>query len=279
MMKKILLLTAMLVFALCTAVDAADFTPTKKVVLFYRVSDAILQAQNSDEDMAKGMLEFEKELRNHYGKRFVVQDIKRNTYQPTNDSNFYKKLVKPNQQALIVEIVLAGETTTSTQYQNAYGAQKTGYAPAVNVHLSESLPRLNGNGYATIDYGVKTYSSGTFTVGMNVYATETNPRKNVKNAVRASFRDACVMNEQINKYTNPAGYEMEKARFEGDFEGFEALYVKQYGTAIAEIQAFVEWCKKDPMYKNWIPILDTLPNIEQKIAYINEMKRLGYYKP
>lgn len=279
MMKKILLLTAMLVFVLCTAVDAADFTPTKRVVLFYRVSDAILQAQNSDEDMTKGMLEFEKELRNHYGKRFIVQDVKRNTYKPTNDGNFYQKLVKPNQQPLLVEIELAGETTTSQNYQNAYGAQKTGYAPAINVHLSEALPRLNGNGYAVIDYGVKTYSSGTFAVGMNVYAAETNPRKNVKNAVRASFRDACVMNEQINKYTNPAGYEMEKARFEGDFEGFEHIYLRENAAVIAEIKEFIEWCQKDPMYKEWITALESMNTLELKLAYVRAMKNTGYYKP
>ena len=91
MMKKIILLTALLVFMLCNVVNATEFTPTQKVVLFYRVSDAILQSQNEAEDMVKGSAELEKELRKHYGKRFIVQDIKRNTFQPTSDPTFYQK--------------------------------------------------------------------------------------------------------------------------------------------------------------------------------------------
>lgn len=132
MMKKLILLVTALTFLICSVASAAEFQPTKKVVLFYRVSDAILQSQNDAEDITKGQEEFEKELRKHYGKRFLVQDVKRNTYPPTSSPAFYQELIKPNQVPLMVQIELAGETTTSTNYQNAYGAQATGYASSTN---------------------------------------------------------------------------------------------------------------------------------------------------
>lgn len=278
MMKKLLLLVTALTFLLCSVASAAEFQPTKKVVLFYRVSDAILQSQNDAEDIAKGQEEFEKELRKHYGKRFLVQDIKRNTYPPTSSPAFYQELIKPNQVPLMVQIELAGETTTSTNYQNAYGAKTTGYAPAIKVHLSEALPKTNGIEFTNVDYGIQTYSSGTFALGMNIYAAETDPRKNVKNAVRAAFRDACKLNEQINKYVDPMGAEIEIARFSGDFEKMEELQTKKYAPAITEIERFTAWCNADETKKVYLQGLEMMPSIEQKLAYINQLKSMGYYK-
>lgn len=277
MMKKLLLLVTALTFLFCSVTSAAEFQPTKKVVLFYRVSDAILQSQNDAEDIAKGQEEFEKELLKHYSKRFLVQDVKRNTYQPTSPV-FYQELIKPDQVPLMVQIELAGETTTSTNYQNAYGAQATGYAPAINVHLSEALPRASSKEFVNVDYGIKTYSSGTFALGMNIYAAETDPRKNVKNAVRASFRDACKLNEQINKYVDPMGAEIEMSRFSGDFEKMEELQTKKYAPAIAEIERFTAWCNADETKKVYLQGLEMMPSIEQKLAYINQLKSMGYYK-
>ena len=54
MMKKLILLVTALTFLICSVASAAEFQPTKKVVLFYRVSDAILQSQNDAEDITKG---------------------------------------------------------------------------------------------------------------------------------------------------------------------------------------------------------------------------------
>lgn len=278
MMKKIILLTALLVFMLCNVVNATEFTPTQKVVLFYRVSDAILQSQNEAEDMVKGSAELEKELRKHYGKRFIVQDIKRNTFQPTSDPTFYQKMIKPNQKPLMIEIELAGETTTSQHYQNAYGAQATGYAPGINVHLVEALPKASGKEFATVDYGIKTYSSSTFALGMDIYAAETDPRKNVKNSVRASFRDACKLNEQINKYVDPMGAEIEMARFSGNFEKMEELQLKKYAPALEEIKKFTAWCQSNEAHKPYLQGLEMMKTIEQKMMYITQMKNMGVYK-
>lgn len=278
MMKKLLLLVTALTFLFCSVTSASEFQPTKKVVLFYRVSDAILQSQNDAEDIAKGQEEFEKELLKHYSKRFLVQDVKRNTYQPTFNPTFYQDLIKPNQVPLMVQIELAGETTTSTNYQNAYGAQATGYAPAINVHLIEALPRANSKEFVNVDYGIKTYSSGTFALGMNIYAAQTDPRKNVKNSVRASFRDACKLNEQINKFVDPMGAEIEMARFSGNFEKMEELQAQKYAPALAEIERFTAWCNADETKKSFLQGLGMLSTIEQKLAYINQLKSMGYYK-
>lgn len=276
MMKKLLLLVTALTFLFCSVTSAAEFQPTKKVVLFYRVSDAILQSQNDAEDIAKGQEEFEKELLKHYSKRFLVQDVKRNTYQPTSPV-FYQELIKPNQVPLMVQIELAGETTTSTNYQNAYGAQATGYAPAINVHLSEALPRANSKEFVNVDYGIKTYSSGTFALGMNIYAAQTDPRKNVKNSVRASFRDACKLNEQINKFVDPMGAEIEMARFSGNFEKWKNYRHKNM-LLHSQKSNVLQHGAMQMKQKIFLQGLGMLSTIEQKLAYINQLKSMGYYK-
>lgn len=277
MMRKIIFLTLALALFLVNTVFAADFQPTKKVVIFYRVSDAILQAQNSDEDIVAGKEEFEKELRNHYSKRFIVQDIKRNTYEPSQPS-FYQSLIKPNQTPLMVIIELAGEDVSVDHYQNAYGAQATGYAPAIKVHLTEAVPAKDGLGFMPYDYGVQTYSAGTFSVGMGVYAAQTDPRKNVKNAVRASFRDACKFNDKINKYVNPLAAENEVARYSGDFEKCKDIYYKKYGASIEKIKKFEAWCSEDTTRQPHLSAINSFPSIDSKMIYINQLEKMGVYK-
>ena len=77
MMKKLVLLFCFIMLAFNTVYAATTPEPTKKVVLFYRVPDTILQCQNADEDIVAGAAELEKELKNHYSKRFIVQEIRR----------------------------------------------------------------------------------------------------------------------------------------------------------------------------------------------------------
>ena len=276
-MKKLFLFIFVLI-ALTANICFADAPePTKKVVLFYRVSDAILQAQNSDEDMVDGKEEFEKELMNHYSKRFIVQEIRRATGEPSLPP-VYQSTIKANQVPLIVKIDLEGESTTTQFYQNAFGAKATGVAPAVNVHLIEALPSADGLNFIPFDYGTKTYSSGTFAMGMNIYAAQTDPRKNVKIAVRGCIRDACKLNEQVNKYVNPSAYDFEIARYTGDFEKCRDLFQKMYGTQLDEIKNFEAWCGADPIRASYLNGLNGLQSIEQKLTYINTLKNIGVYK-
>lgn len=276
-MKKLVLLTACLLFMLCNVVSAADFQPNKKVVLFYRVSDAILQAQNSDEDMIKGKEEFEKELKDHYSKRFIVQEIRRAAGEPSQPPA-YQATIKPNQTPFIVKIDLEGEGTSVQNYQNAYGAQATGYAPGVNVHLVEAMPNSAGTEFIPCDYGTKLYSSGTFAVGMGIYAAQTDPRKNTKNAVRGSFRDACKFNDKINKFVNPLAYELEVARYQGNFEKCREIHNKMYGPALDKIKKFEAWCNADATRAPYLGGLNAMTSIDQKMIYINQMEKMGVYK-
>ena len=276
-MKKLFLFIFVLIALTANICFADSPEPTKKVVLFYRVSDAILQAQNSDEDMIAGKEELEKELKNHYSKRFIVQEIRRATGEPSLPPA-YQSTIRANQIPLIVKIDLEGETTATQFYQNAFGAKAAGVAPAINVHLIEALPSSDGLNFASFDYGTKAYSSGTFAMGMNIYAAQTDPRKNVKNAVRGSFRDACKLNEQVNKYVNPLAYDFEIARYTGDFEKCREIFQKMYGTQLDEIKKFETWCNADPARKAYLNGLNALSSIEQKITYINTLKNIGTYK-
>ncbi len=276
-MKKLFLFVFLLISLTANICLADAPEPTKKVVLFYRVSDAILQAQNSDEDIIAGAAELEKELKNHYSKRFIVQEIRRATGEPSLPPA-YQSTIKANQVPLIVKIDLEGESTTTQFYQNAFGAKATGVAPAINVHLIEALPSVDGLNFASFDYGIKTYSSGTFAVGMNIYAAQTDPRKNVKNAVRGCFRDACKLNEQVNKYVNPLAYDFEIARYTGNFEKCREIFQKMYGSQLDEIKKFETWCNAEPIRAAYLNGLNALNSIEQKITYINTLKDMGTYK-
>lgn len=277
-MRKILFLTLGLLLILVSTVFAADFQPTKKVVLFYRVADTILQVQNSDEDMIAGKEELETELRKHYSKRFIVEGIQRNTYKISPPS-FYKSLIKPDQIPFMIVIEIAGGGLSIDHYQNIFGAPATGYAPSVKVHLNEAVPTKDGSGFAPFDYGIKNYTAGTFSVGNTIFATEKDPRKNVKNAVRASFRDACVLNsDKLNKYINPVGVEYEIARYNGDFEKCGELYRKQNAGAIEKVNKFKAWCNEDETRKTYLVPLNNFPNVEAQAAYIEQLEKMGMYK-
>lgn len=251
--------------------------PTKKVVLFYRVPDTILQCQNADEDIVAGAAELEKELKNHYSKRFIVQEIRKAPEEKMLPDG-YKALIKPNQIPLIVTIDLEGQGSNVDYYQNAFGAKSAGVSQTVNVHLVEALPASNNNSFAWIDYGVQAYGAGTFAIGRDIFAAQTDPRKNVKNAVRGCFRDACKLNESINKYANPAAYEKEVNRFTGNFEAVVAADQKTNSVALGKIKKFEDWCKADKMRESYLIGLNGFTNINQKIIFIDQMIKMGVYK-
>ncbi|MFR4383480.1 MAG: hypothetical protein ACLT4X_03890, partial [Phascolarctobacterium sp.] len=82
-MKKILLcLMCLLICSVCAAA-----APAKKAVLWYQVPDAILAAQNEENDLVNGRLEFETFLKEQYGKRFDIQNLKRAPEGPVNPSD------------------------------------------------------------------------------------------------------------------------------------------------------------------------------------------------
>ena len=294
-MKKILLL-----LCLCLTLSSADCLaaspapkPTQRVFLFYKVADTILQCQNADEDMIAGTEELEKELLSHYGKRFIVQDIKRSPLDfNTNPAGYRERYpdIKISQKILIVKIELEGEGTSSQMYQNAYGAKTVGIAPTINVHLLESISDT-GEGYGeqhadseafySHDYGTQSYGAGTFAVGRQVYAAQTDPRKNVKNAVRASFRDACDFNQNINKYAAPAAYESELNRFTGNFKVQMIAFNKQYAPQLAKIKKFAEWCNADATRKEHWTAMTFFYNSggpNNAVMYIDKMIEAGLYK-
>lgn len=276
-MKKVLLV----LFALMMFLNfcyAATPEPTKKVVIIYRVSDAVLQCQNADENMIEGAQELEKELVNHYSKRFIVEGIQRgNTPEKSMPISFYQDKVKNGQTPLIITIFLQGQGQSTTLYQNAFGAQKTGIAPAINVQLKEVIIDPNDNAVYSWDYGVQSYSAGTFAIGMNIYAAQTDPRKKAKNAIRACFRDACKFNEDINKYANPTAYENEHNRFVGNFKPLALTQEKANAEANAKIEKFQAWCNADEIRKAYLAPLSTTNDINFIISYIDNLAKIGVY--
>lgn len=274
-MKRLFMLTAILLLFSATCLSAA-FTPTKKIVLFYNFSDTILKAQNAEEDIIAGQKELEKELQNHYSKRFIVERIAPCPKGSTSPSD-YKALVSPSQTPFIVKIELEGTGTQIDQYQNAYGAQATGLSPTVNVHLTETIVNDDGSKFFSIDYGAQQYGAGTFAIGRDIFVAQKDPRKNTKNAVRGCFRDACKLNESINKYADPGAYQREINRFSGNFKSIEEQDKKIIEATNEEINKFKDWCSLDPKRKMYADPLKNMTSLKQKAVYINMLKKMNVY--
>ncbi|NLU44043.1 MAG: hypothetical protein GXX11_04060 [Acholeplasmataceae bacterium] len=278
MTKKILLALFSCLFVFNAICTAATPKPNKEVFLFYKVSDSVIQCQNADEDMLSGAKELEKELVNHYGKRFIVQGIERIPQGILLSVPEYFSKVKANQSPFIIIIDLEGQGQSTTLYQNAFGAQKVGIAPSTNVHLIEVVPYADDNNFYKYDYGIKSYSSGTIAMGRNIFAAQTDPRKNAKNSIRGCFRDACEFNESINKYANPAAYEQEYNRFTGNFKPLTCALEKFNDDANIQIEKFKSWCNADESRKAFLAPLNIFVNNNFKINYINNLIKMGAYK-
>ena len=193
--------------------------------------------------------------------------------------SFYQEKVKPGQTPLIITLLLNGQGQSATHYQNAFGATAIGIAPAVSVSLIELLIDQSDLKPYSITYGPLEYSAGTFAVGRNIYAAQTDPRKNAKNALRGIFRDACKLNEDINKYANPVAYEYEYNRFIGDFKKAETLRQKTSGTLINKIEKFEIWCKSNETNKVYLEAINALGNnLQMKVEFINTLITMGVYK-
>ena len=180
-MKKLFL--CILCLLICSVCAAA---PAKKVVLWYQVPEAVLEAQNLENDVEKGKTEFEAFLMANYGKRFPVQMIK---------------------QAAVVKLDLAGVGS---------GEKLVGKYSTVKVALKESTV-VDGKLFS-YDYGIKEYDSSMLRVAGYVIASEDDPRINTKNAVNDCIKEACTLNSKVNRYADPAAYDKENARYNGEFE-------------------------------------------------------------
>lgn len=252
--------------------------PTQKVILFYNVSDAILQCQNSREDLNAGKEELEKELVNHYGKRFIVQGIERTTGGASLTPTDYFGNVKAGQLPFIVKIDLEGQGTLTTSYQNAFGAKTTGVAPSTNVHLIESIPSTEDDVFYWYDYGVRSYSAGTFAVGRDIYVAQSDPRKNTKNAVRACFRDACKFDDTINKYADPSACEKELNRFTGNLKALAMASKKGNVASTDRVEKFKAWCNATEARKAYWAPLSTATDAKFINSYIDALVTAGFYQ-
>lgn len=207
----------MLLFSTITGVYANDFTPTKRVVIFYRVPDTVISCQNGDEDMVEGRKEFENTLRKFYEKRFIVDDIQPAPVEKETAKQYLAR-VKLGEIPIFMSINLEGQHTISQNWQNAFGATETTYAPAVDLNISEYRAYSDNqfHGYGPVSMY---WSPGAMPLGFGYgYITENNARKNTKNAIKFVIESVCTFNKKINKYANPTEYQKEVARYNGDFE-------------------------------------------------------------
>jgi len=207
MVKRILLLFILFIFAVSNAV-AKEFVPMRKVIIFYRVPDTAISCQNGEENMEEGRKEFEKLIKESYAKRFIVSGV-RPAPNSKQEAKKYIAEVKSDEIPLIMEMEITGQHTISQTYQNVFGAKQTGYAPAIDLKISEwiAYPNNEFHGYGAIDYW---WSPGTISLGMGMIVTETNARKNTKNAIKFCIKEICKFKNDINKYAYPEEYEFEK---------------------------------------------------------------------
>ena len=182
MKKLILCIMCLLICSICSA------APAQKVVLWYQVPEVILEAQNSENDVEKGKAEFEAFL-----KELKAEDV--------------KLVTRPNLVPIVVKLELAGVGS---------GDKLVGKYSTVKVALQEST--VVGNELITYDYGIKEYDSSMLRVAGYVVASEDDPRINTKNAVNKCITEACTLDTKVNRYADPAGYEKERARYNGEYQ-------------------------------------------------------------
>lgn len=232
---------------------AEDENKLMRVELIYKVPESILLSQNKDENIQEGQKEFETYLKGKYSKRFDIRKIERQKFEETHTPAEYLQKVQPLETPLLVIINLEGTGTSVDHYQNAFGAKVDGVAPSVFVRVKEIVIDRKTGTYDGMDYGRQEYTAGTIAWGRDVYAVNTNPRTNVKNAVKAAINDVCRIDKSINKYANPTKYQKEIDRYYGRFEKInkaekqEALEKEQKEAPDrARVAKFLEWAKKQP---------------------------------
>ena len=181
-MKKLFL--CILCLLMCSVCAAA---PAKKVVLWYQVPEAVLEAQNLENDVEKGKTEFEAFLMANYGKRFPVQMIKQAAPDKELTAADVSLVTRPNWVPIVVKLDLKESTV------------------------------VDGKLFS-YDYGIKEYDSSMLRVAGYVIASEDDPRINTKNAVNDCIKEACTLNSKVNRYADPAAYDKENARYNGEFE-------------------------------------------------------------
>ena len=191
-MKKeniMVLLFALLMFALCSIAHASETAPQKNVMVFYCVDNTILQAQNNKEDIEKGKLEVEKLITKSFKKRFNVASVQRiskvNGEYPVTE---VAKLAGENT-ALIIGLNITGIGSKTVTYSNIFGAEKTGETPCLNMSYEEFIydkaihDTLIPVAEAEPKYWAGTMYIGNFSYG-SIAVTEKNERTFVKNGVK-----------------------------------------------------------------------------------------------
>lgn len=222
-MKKIRVVFILLCCLFSQIGFAAEQAKKFPVCLIYKVADTILKCQNKEEDMVAGQKEFEADLLKNYSKRFDVREMKHVDAKEIHKPQEYIAMAKPDETPLLVWVSLEGTGVSVDHYQNAFGAKVDGVAPSTFVKIQEGTIDRNSLTLSGWNYGTREYTEGTFSVGRVVAAVDTDPRKNAKNAIKAALKEVCSPDPDINKYTDPTGYEIEQARFHGDFKKVNEL--------------------------------------------------------
>ena len=279
-MKKAFAVLASIFLAgtVLTSATASEPTSEKRNVnIYYYVQDSILKAQNSDGNMAAAKNEFENDVKEYYGKRFNVQSVQPYPQDMVAPEKA-EKFMEENKDPFIITIELEGTGVRTEHYQNAYGAQSEGISPTVKVHLKEGDKDISDNKVYAFDYGTVEYGKGTFALGRDIFVVDKDPRRNVKDSVKARMRDACTFNMSgINEYANPFEYSLEVARFKGDFKTLTEVREKYVQNLEMQIHKFENWMKDDPVYSVYYPEFEKFSD-QQKLVYINGLIQAGIYK-
>lgn len=192
--------------------------PVKNIVLMYKVSDEILMCQNSAEDIVAGAKEFEEELRNHYGKRFIVDSVRRLPVESLLTADDYLKMVKFNEIPFVLKLKLNGTGNAWVTYQNMFGARVSAELPTVKILREEYTVDRTDCAIYGVSYSEAQYHSNSTAYGGTVYSN-TNIRTITKNGIRGYIRDYCTyLGNKINKYADIELYNKYNDYYTGDFK-------------------------------------------------------------
>lgn len=225
-MKKSFFILLVLMLFLSSFVAASS--AKRKAILFYAVQDSILMCQNKDEDIEKGRIEFEKQLKKSYSKRFDLIDIKP---APKGNMMLFDNItvdkrslfaIPKDELPILITIQLLGNGVGNATYQNGYGASRAVSVPTTTIAITEyqgyRITEFEGkNILLPWEYGVRYYGVRPHTVGGDIIVPHQSDRVAVKNAVKAYLGSLAEFSPP-NKYVQPKAYDMYLYHFVGAVE-------------------------------------------------------------
>ncbi len=211
-MKRISQIIFAVIISMTSIACAASYKPSQHIHLFYKVDDNVLLCQNKEGDTVKSKAEWEREIREIYKNRFIVDKVSQLPMKPELSATDYLQKVKPGQTPFIV---MASFQNYHGEHFNTLRGYESTKEPTI-IDLAEFMvdkdtQKIYGNYY-------KPLKTDTEPIVLPFGFAIDNPRKFNKNYLYQLLESVC--NENTVKKDSFGNLEVEHniGIFKGDFK-------------------------------------------------------------